>query len=246
MLFAIVHYNTPMLTTCLISSIYKIYPTATVIVFDNSDVSPLYSSAIRHYSIRYYDNTHQDIINFADEIKAANLPVDERFARINNLASVKHCCTVDWLLQYLPYDEIILLDSDILLFKPLDFSTRHVITAGQLSEEEVETRDERRYRILPYCQYFNLNLIRRYNLHYFDAKRIIVFLNQEKVGRWAYDTGASFYEDVITQYPRLCRTDIDLDKYIVHYKGGSWATNTKTVPYDAWLGYYAKLWSVSK
>ena len=246
MIFAIVHFNTPMLTTCLLSSLKRVHPDATIVVFDNSDAYPLFKNVIKYFDIRYYDNTTGDILNFDEEIALCGLSIDPVFYEINKLASIKHTLTIDWLLSYLPYNEIVLLDSDILFHKPINFIDHNKITIGQLSEDEVNTRPERKFRILPYCQYFNIELLRKYKMRYFDSHRIIGFNTTQKQGRWAYDTGASFFEDVIDQYPNLCDSSIKLNDYIVHYKGGSWATNSKPIPYETWLGNYAKLWASSK
>ena len=60
----IVHYNTPLLTECLIKSINKFTPDSKIYIFDNSDKYPF---TYKQYNIIYFDNTKGEIINFDDK-----------------------------------------------------------------------------------------------------------------------------------------------------------------------------------
>ena len=62
----IVHYNTPLLTECLIKSINKFTPDSKIYIFDNSDKYPF---TYKQHNIIYFDNTKGEIINFDEWLK---------------------------------------------------------------------------------------------------------------------------------------------------------------------------------
>jgi len=234
MTFVIVHFNTPELTTCLCSSIRKYHPLDKIIIFDNSNKKPFKNSAL--FNAEYIDNTKEQIIDFNNEFKKTKLKIDDLIVRINNLGSAKHCFTIDYLIKNLKCDEFCLLDSDILLKKKIDFCNNKYITVGELNKKERNEKNVRKYRILPFIQYFNLKEIKKQNINYFDFSRILGFDAEYTRG---YDTGASFYEDVKQKKLKI-KSNINLDKYMIHFKGGSW--NKQKISFQEWLLNNKSLW----
>ena len=59
----IVHYNTPLLTSCLVRSINRFVENAVIYIFDNSDKYPF---TAEFDNVTIIDNTKGQIINFYD------------------------------------------------------------------------------------------------------------------------------------------------------------------------------------
>lgn len=234
--FVTVNFNTPLLVTALCSSIYKHHPQCNIVVFDNSTTDPLDDNIIKQFNINYYDNTQNDILPFDDIFKRMRLPIDEKFVQINKLGSAKHTLTIDWLLWNLPYTNIILMDSDTILKKSIDFNDSSKITVGLINKNEMLTYNGRKARILPYCQYFNLSLIRKFHIHYFNPLYMMGFFKE----RETYDTGAYFYMSCVEQYKHYCVESLDINEYIVHYKAGSWKVRQSVTE---WLYINKSLWT---
>lgn len=223
MVFAIVHFNTPELTTCLCSSIYKFYNNAKIIIFDNSDKKPLINYNL--FNIQYYDNTKNQLINFDKEFQFYD--IDTEVKNLNNCGSARHCRTIQWFIDNLIEDEFILLDSDILLTAPLDFIDKKFICCAT-----VEHYPNMKIRFLPFITYFNLKMIKENNINYFSHDRINGLSKKGK----PYDTGASFFEDIYNNH--LLYNNINYTNYLVHFKNGSWSNKT----YAGWLLKYKKYW----
>jgi hypothetical protein len=226
-----VHFNTVELTTCLCSSLKKFHPDCRIVVFDNSTNRPLPKWVIDEFNIEYYDNTHEKLLQFYPTFNKSGVSIDPLIRSTNDLGSAKHALTIDWLINNLPYDDFVLFDSDVVLKKPIDFINSKYLTVGEISYKEHNEKNVRRLRLLPYCQYFNAAEIRRRNIKYFDASRIIGF---DPLLTKGYDTGTSFYEDLLALNDAKLNTSIDLDNYINHYKNGSWSNSQKISCYS-WL-----------
>lgn len=228
MTFVIVHFNTPELTTCLCSSIYKHHPDAKIILFDNSTTRPFVEHSL--FNIDYKDNTKGQLINFDTVLN--NYPIDTFIKNLNNLGSAKHALSIDYVIKHLDVDEVCLLDSDILIKKPLDFFDSTYITIGELSnDKQILFNNKRRMqRIFPHCQYINVNQIRGKNISFFDANRITGI----DISPLDYDTGASFYEDVKNEKIKFIR----LDDYVIHFGAASWENKN----YKQWLISNKEYW----
>lgn len=228
MTFVIVHYNTPELTACLCSSIYKFHNDAKIIIFDNSDKRPFIESEA--FNVDYYDNTKGQIINFDDFF--SKYKIDIFIKNLNNLGSAKHALSIDYLMKHLEIDEFCLLDSDILLKRKIDFCNMEFITAGELSNDKhiLWNHKIRMKRIFPHCQYINLKKIKELNISYFDHNRITGI----DISKLDYDTGASFYEDVQKYNIKY----VNLNDYVVHFGAGSWEHKN----YKQWLMANKNYW----
>ena len=83
----IVHFNTPLLTECLIKSINKFTPNSKIFVFDNSTKLPF---VYRQDNLVYYDNTRGQIINFDSWLQQYPNKTP-RYWKVNKCASAQHC-----------------------------------------------------------------------------------------------------------------------------------------------------------
>lgn len=227
--FIIVHFNTPELTTCLCSSIRKHHPNNEIIIFDNSTNKKFPKDVIELFNITYLDNTKNTILDFNDLLK--KFKKDEKIVKQNNLGSAKHCITIDYLIKNINKN-FILLDSDVLLKKPIDFINENLITAGLISKEEQKLKKGRQLRIFPFLQYFNVKLIKEHGLNYFNPNEM-VGIDQKTL---IYDTGASFYKSLCSL--NNFNSNINIFDYIIHLNAGSWSNTV----YKTWLIKYKNLW----
>ena len=212
MKFVIVHYNTPKLTIALLASLYKNDITKNIIVFENSDKEPL--DALSMFDYELIDNTKGQIIDFNKEIeklnKLNNMTAERISAEMNGVryGSVKHALTVQWLIENLNED-FVLLDSDILIKK--DF--RHLIDNTKLFVGQCT-----QYRVLPFLLYINAPVLNEKQIRFFDGVNIHPFN-----GGYANDTGGSFYRECKKINAKF--TEINLENYYIHYGSGSWREN---------------------
>lgn len=235
--FVTVNFNTTDLIDCLCCSLRKNHPDCKIVVFDNSNIDGLPERVRKKFSIEYYDNTHGEILNFDEIISKTRMPVNQRVMAQNSLGSCKHCITIEWLLTNLPYDDIVLLDSDILLKRPIDFIDQAKISIGLLNDSERSKNTKRRCRILPFVQYFNLRLIKKLGIRFFDPTRMVGLGSDSDT---IYDTGASFYEDAISLNPEYVDTTCNIFEYAKHMNSGSWAGDNV----NNWLYENRNLWNM--
>lgn len=209
MKFVIVHYNTPELTVALLASLLKNDIYKDIIVFENSDKRPL--NALDMFDYELIDNQKSQIIDFNKEIEKLNqqnkmtpLMIRDEMNGVK-YGSVKHALTVQWLIENLNED-FVLLDSDILIkadFRPLIDNTK--LFVGDATE----------YRVLPFLLYLNAPLLQKNNIRFFDGENIHPFK------KWfPNDTGGSFFREC--KNSGLPFSIIKLDNYYIHYGSGSW------------------------
>lgn len=212
--FCIVHYNTPQMTTCEIASILKCHKDAKIILFDNSNKYP-FNNLELFENIIYYDNTKGQLINFDEELKKyPHRNINEQLKSGCNFGSAKHSMSIQWLINNLD-EEFILCDSDILLKKPIDFIDQ---TVACVSDTIRITRTL--YRIAPFIAYINTPLLKILKIKFFDGNRMHGLTN---FGKFVYyDTGTSFYEDIIRHKKIKLHKKINYNDYIIHFGSGSW------------------------
>lgn len=217
MIFAIVHYNTPLLTKCLIASVKRNHPSDSIVVFDNSDKNPIEKNALIS---QVFDNTSGRIINFEYELsKFPNRDIDTQIKLGVNFGSAKHSMSINWLCHYIEH-EFILLDSDVLLKQPIDFiDNRYACIC-----EPYNNIDGSKVRCSPMLCYLNVDMLNNLHINYFDSTRMLA-LNKYDANSMKYDTGSSLYEDLASKslIKPICISD-----YIVHYGNGSWSTEYRS------------------
>jgi len=231
----IVHYNTPELTNCLIKSINKFVKRPCIYIFDNSDKYPF---TYNYSNVTYYDNTNGKYINFDEWLNKYPSRVESHEAT-KEFGSAKHSISIQKCIELIN-DNFILLDSDVLVKRDIsNLFNRNYIYVGQ-SEKQPNVNI---YRVLPFICFINVHMLKKYNLTYFNAN-YMHGLHLSTVGDW-YDTGGNFYR--ITR--NMNYLEIDISKYITHYKGGSWEeTHNKRIgrnlTANEWLEENKQYWEI--
>ena len=222
----IVHYNTPVLTECLIKSINKHVKNSgdiNIYIFDNSDTSPF---TYRQNNIKYIDNTKGQIINFDEWGK--NYP-----NKTKSFVSSKHGYSVQKCIEIIN-EPFILLDSDILLKQDINsFFDEKFAFIGELRGE----------RILPFICFINTNILKEKNVLYFDDNHTYdLFKNGLKSKR--EDTGFMLYYNK----EKLPHKYIKCSEYIEHYSAGSYSfedfnkLHKGQISKEKWLEKFKTLW----
>lgn len=221
---AIIYYNTPDLTRALVNSIRKFTPDANITVFDNSDFAPF----PKMDGVTVIDNTHGQVIDF--EAMIARYP--ERKRTINYYASAKHIASVDKLFDILE-DGFLLLDSDVLLLQDVSglFDTA---VAWKGFAEQVPDASYHRVRLLPYCLWMNVPILKRYGIRFWHDGMVDALDGSSPY----YDTGASLLHDCTEL--NLPGSQVDIYDYIVHFGRGSYGKTWEHA--NEWLNKYKHLY----
>ena len=115
---------------------------------------------------------------------------------------------------------MLLFDSDTVLHKDIDFIDDNIVTAADIQTRPIDFRKKQYVpRFVPFIQFFNVNLINKFNIKYFDSRRI----GENHYGDRIYDTGSSFYDDIISKKAKYKK--INFKAYVDHLNAGSWAKN---------------------
>jgi hypothetical protein len=155
--------------------------------------------------------------------------------------SVKHILSVQKLWELLP-DGFILLESDVLIRKSIDFLWDEQYAAcGKVAYFKNPARREHD-RLLPFLCYMNVAKLVENGARYYDPMRCWNLQpGRENPANW-WDTGATLLDDIRKTKPALvCRCYPKLDDYYLHYRGGSWMSND-IENQKAWLERNRSLW----
>ena len=179
----IIHYNTPILTECLVKSINKHTPDANIYIFDNSDKLPFRNS---FHNVTVLDNTNGQIINFDQWLKKYPNK-DKSGGKTNKWGSAKHAYSVEKCMSLLN-EPFVLLDSDVLLKK--DITPIFDNTVSYKGEVIYQGKSSVK-RVLPFICYINTPMCFKHGVHYFDER----YMHGLRVGPRGdcYDTGAALY-----------------------------------------------------
>lgn len=216
---ALCNYNTTQLTNLCIRSIIKnsglnIFK---IVVLDNSDQQPFHlDPKVDPSKVQIVDNTKSQYIDFKKVCKEFGGDTS------NNHANLKHAYSIQWLLSICQTKGMVLCDSDIVVKKKIDFIDYRFLSVGQMQKPYRKNNVTRFRRILPFLQFFNIELLDKYRLKYFDHTRILGSNSEESK---YYDTGASFLEDLSNLETKdlTLFKDVKVGGYINHLLGGSWA-----------------------
>ena len=233
----IVHYNTPNLLEALIKSINLHTKDTFIYVFDNSDKKPFINDVklqtrlenlVKFDNVKVFDNTQGQIIDFE---KILEQYPNRYYDGLSNFGSFKHCISVQKCMELIN-DNFVLMDSDILIKK--DFSDLYQednIFVGEIEK----SFEEWNRRLYPFLCFLNVNMCKRYNIKFYHEKYIFGLTEYQK-DNLKYDVGSYFLEQTLT-YKHLL---INMDKYMIHYKGGSWKNDNVTL--EQWLFKNQELW----
>lgn len=214
--FIVVNFNTSKLVNCLIQSIYKNIRSFNynIVVFDNSDISKFrLDKEISRLGldIKIYDNTEEQLIEFRPLIE--KYTVDKEIGKGNNYGSFKHTVTIDYMLTKIPEvkNNVILCDSDILIYKDIDFIDETKISVGSI----IPIADGRNERIAPFLQYVNKKMMNEKRIRYFDRKTAYGCIKNNPYT----DTGYSILKKITDN--NLPFSNINIFKYCVHLGSAS-------------------------
>lgn len=193
------------MTECLVKSINKYTPDCHIYIFDNSDKEPF---TYKQDNLTVFDNTQGQIINFDKWLRQFSNKGGEASGKY---ISAKHCISVDKCMDLIN-DNFILMDSDILLKQDISnlFDNTYMYI-GEVTENEKQIG-----RLLPFLCFINTNKCKENGIRYFYSD-YMHGLNKNSIGQY-YDTGAAF----LLKTKHYAHKNINLEEYIIHYKGGSW------------------------
>lgn len=239
----IVHYNTPLLTECLVKSINLFVEDAKIYIFDNSDKLPF---TAEFDNVTIIDNTKGQIINFDEWLKKYPDRVRSSAFR-NNYGSAKHCYSIDKCMD-LVNDNFVLLDSDILLKKDISqlFDNESIFVGDteiwKAKTPMIDSHPKAKTRAIPYICFINTKMCKKHNIRYFNDKCMYGLSSNGD----SYDTGSYFFEQITKK--NLKWKKITYKEYIVHYKAGTWVDsakkydNYKPIPIERWLEINKRVW----
>lgn len=214
------NYNTTELTNACIRSIMNANRYNAInmmfIILDNSDKDKFVVDLDLSDRCVILDNTAGKYINFKKIV--SQFGSDTSF---NDYANLKHCYSIQLLMNLCMTDVFVLVDSDIVLKR--DFSNainmlQHSSIVGQIENENIniKTHDHMYKRLLPFLCIMNLKCLKQKHIYYFDSSRI--WFGTSDICQH-YDTGASFLEDI--QLNDMSISYIDIYDYINHLGGAS-------------------------
>lgn len=240
---AVVNFNTPELTEATILSLrkhggkdYK------VVVFDNSDARPFTK---RMEGVTIIDNTHGQVIDLDAEVR--KYPDRSYYLGCpegNVFGSVKHMMTVQKMWELLP-DGFLLMDSDILIRKDVDFMfMKDECVCGHIQDPQ-PGNIHRTGRLVPMLLWLNVPKLIAGGALFFDPTRSMGLLpGEEHVKGNSYDTGACLLEDIRSHKNGLCGKRIDIRPLMLHYQAASWR-RAGLAGQLAWLNANRDLWAPS-
>lgn len=225
---ALCNFNTTEITSNAIRSIIRRIKTFKykIIVLDNSDKIPYIIPKDLMGKIKVLDNTNNHYLNFSkyiDEIKLIYRLIGNN---ANNYGSLKHCMSIQFLINICQTRGLLLFDSDIIVKQDLDklidynFATVADIqkTGDILDNGKIYTS---KTRFLPYIQFFNLD----YPIEYFNILKCHGIFAPNN-GNY-YDTGASYFEFVTKN--QFSYKQISHLEYINHLHHGSWLNTAENI-----------------
>lgn len=221
-------FNNNILTSLMIKSLFKqLKREIPVVIMDNGTKLKCTNGMKEVFEV--IDNTNYKIIpNY-------------------NQVSRNHCASIDYALKNCIKTKYVLLCDNDILYKPgLDLffekidKIQNLNCVGEISKIKGSVK-----RVLPFFCIMNVELFKTIN--YFDKNRCmnhcITIFNQngEYNGRKLlnnkiiYDTGASFYEDLMKN--KININEIKLDNLIIHLASASWGKKN----YLGWLDKHRNL-----
>jgi len=237
MKYFIVHYNTPELTTALCASVIKNDSDAKIYLLENSDKRK-FENVFENVTV--LDNSTHELIKYEelyDEAAKYFTPweKDVHFSK-KTWGTLQHTKAVQWFIDTYS-EEFILLDSDVLVKKPLF----EIIDNSKCASCELYFNGSKLVRVLPFLIYFNPKKLKEVGLNFFDITRI----NACKI---EHDTGGSFGIDLLKN--KINYKPIKVADYIVHFGNGSFRGNNLTAnlpntepgTYKDFLMKYKNLW----
>lgn len=217
----IFNYNTPDLVCFLLRSLHKSIPDfdGNIIIWDNSSYNSMPKEIIKYLpNIEILDNTHENLVNYNNDIFQKNIVRKDAGCEINNFGSAKHCyCINEAIKKYVKTKYVLLLDSDVLIKKNFVDLFIHM-QVNEYSAYGLLHNDLRGKRFHPCFTFIDLEKIQLIN---FYNKDFMLGLNSCKI---KYDTGCWFYETLLKNKHKIDTFSLQND-YFIHAEGLSWDKN---------------------
>ena len=208
---ATVNFNTPEYIFALARSIAKYNPNYTnpLLVIDNGNINRLPPVTCKvdnvcGLSIHHVDNT---IYNELNEMPISKYPAAGQYN------SARHAKTIEYLLDKITTRYVLLVDSDVVIIQDIEPIVANFIKRGAALMGYKRTTYTHPC-IAPWACLIDLQQIKNNNIHFYDANRML-YVNDLV----DYDTGASFYEDIVNAGLKIVETPDNT--YYRHFKGGS-------------------------
>ena len=240
---AVVNFNTPEMCEAAILSLRKHGgEDYQVVVFDNSDARPFTK---KMDGVTVIDNTLGQVIDLDAEVR--KYPERSYYLACpegNVFGSAKHMMTVQKLWEILP-DGFLLMDSDILIQKNVDFMfMRDECVVGHIQEPQPGNRYGTG-RLVPMLLWLNVPRLIAGGAKFFDPTRSMGLMpGEEHVKANSYDTGGCLLEDIRSHKNGLCGKRIDIRPLMLHYQAASWRRGGLKGQLS-WLAANRRLWAPS-
>lgn len=219
------NYNTPELVQVMLKSFFKQNSTfsGNIIIFDNSDISKFTSDMYNYDKLYIIDNTNQHYVNYSilDKYK-------KHSDKLSNYGSAKHSMCIDYVFRYHVKSEYMLIvDSDIIfknsiyeMYNKVKKDSYIVGECGKyLNKDNTINLDNIDHTIRLFPVMFMVDtyiFTQNPTLKYFDPNRMVCLNDNFNY----YDTGVSFYEDLIKE--NIYVSQIKINDYVNHLCGGSY------------------------
>ncbi len=225
---ATVNFNTPEYIHALAHSIAKYNPgyRNALYVVDNGTTHRLPPGKLNMKGLCLLDVHHVDTSIYND----INQWPPSKYPAAGSYNSARHAKTIDWLMSRIDTNYMLLVDSDVVIVQNIetivnDFINSHATLMGY------KRTTYKHPCIAPWACLIDLRSVRMNNIKFYDESRMLYAHDLVD-----YDTGASFYEDII-QKGLHCIETAD-NTYYRHFKGGS----VFKAQGLAWLSNNLKVW----
>jgi hypothetical protein len=139
---------------------------------------------------------------------------------IENLPNYSHGRAVNYALNFIQNDYILLIDSDVIFYKDIDpiyqkFKESDYTLLGNVSGDR---GGKSLYpRVDPWFCFINRRHLVENGIMFFDEGRTLKSRNEDRL----YDVGSTMFEDVLNANLKIANFNAE-NKYFKHYEGMSW------------------------
>ena len=172
-----------------------------IYVVDNSD-------ADKHFQTADFLAKHLDKIT---------VEVNDSVYSYDKTGSIGHARTIQQFIdRHKDISNLLLIESDVVLLKDVDFLDDSVIAAGQTTFGKNFMHEKIPYtifKIQPWFLYLNVQMMRKLHITFFDS-------NLQKLPFPEYgimhDTGSHFMEEIAKRNLQI--KNVDIDRYMIHFQ----------------------------
>lgn len=242
LIFCTVNANSNEFTNITIKSILKFHPTAKIFIIDafakKGQCFQLINENLNKNVEVINGISSEDIDYPVIQLSKTNLTQNEQLIvqkqlqcgneiNIVDTGDLNHTMNIQYAIDTINCN-FILIDNDAPLICPVDFFGCDKITVSQVNSYKVEPNrvllSEEYSRFVPFIQYLNVNLMKKYEIYYYNK---LMFTNNlksavrtSKDNFLLFPTGSWMFRQVFDSnisYSQIC-----YKKYVDHFGGGSW------------------------